>query len=1025
LAASAFCPEADTLIEIGGQDSKFTRLHNGVVLHSTMNYVCAAGTGSFIEEQARRLGLSLAEVSQVAWKQSAPYTSDRCTVYMERDLAELSAQNWSRDELMAAVLFSVRDNYLSKVVGHQPMGRHVVFQGATARNAALVAAFEAYLGHPVHVPPYCHLGGAVGAALSAREAGQSNGTSSLQHALGELQLATELCTDCSNRCVLSVLRTSSATLLWGAKCGREELPSSSPDTPGEAASEGRAKSPRRPKSATKTASRSAMMMRHQSIRETLAALASPSPYRAKIGLIRALYHAQYAPLWEHFLRQLGFDVLVAKRSAAALRRGKAMVEGDFCAPMMLAHGAVTELQEAGVEAIFAPILVNDVDGGLTEPEPFRRKREESYFCYYSQYAPTLLSHNSSLKGKSPARFISPTLRLREQSPTALAEALYEGLQAHFEDLDREQCRAAFLQSWSAFEAARLAALRRVPPLPVEGGASTDLGDEDKRPINMDSGEEAKRPINKNSGDQAKRPINMDSGEEEKRPISKRMAVVLVGRPYVAFDEALNLGLAEMLEARGVEVYWQDELAAMLRKPGAPEETDEDAAALEAATAAALGSSYERMHWGYGKTILRAAHLAAQTEQLFVIYLSCFRCSPDAFLISMVKDVMSAAHKPYLVLQVDEHASPVGFQTRIEAALRSFAAFLGKPGVQLQAALPRPASLAPGDTVLMPHLSRLLSAFWARSFEAAGYPTRLLRNDAAALETGYRYANGGECMPAVAIAGGVIEAIREYNLEASGTYVYLPSICMACNFPQFPEMIRLAAKASGMGEPKLGALNMLEPGAELPGMLGMRIFECSVVASLLYKVYFRAKAYELEAGSADRVFDEAEALLLEALSSGSGLKAALKQALQRFRELPTAPRGGKPRVAVLGDLYVKYNELVNQGLAELIHAHGAELVIPSLSDMSHHFLDLDVHAGLERPAVLRTLRQFEAGYEKLAADLLGEDVEPEWSECAALLERHGMGAQLAGETAVNVGRALYLLERQQVQMIVHVNPIFCC
>ncbi|MDX9723356.1 MAG: hypothetical protein RBU37_21590, partial [Myxococcota bacterium] len=57
--------------------------------------------------------------------------------------------------------------------------------------------------------------------------------------------------------------------------------------------------------------------------------------------------------------------------------------------------------------------------------------------------------------------------------------------------------------------------------------------------------------------------------------------------------------------------------------------------------------------------------------------------------------------------------------------------------------------------------------------------------------------------------------------------------------------------------------------------------------------------------------------------------------------------------------------------------------------------------------------------------LGEDVEPEWSECADLLERHGMGAQLAGETAVNVGRALYLLERQQVQMIVHVNPIFCC
>ena len=96
-----------------------------------MNYACAAGTGSFIEEQARRLGVSLERFAGMAAGAEAPYTSDRCTVYMERDLGLLLAEGWSGRAVAAAVLHSVRDNYLSKVVGRSPLGEHIVFQGAT------------------------------------------------------------------------------------------------------------------------------------------------------------------------------------------------------------------------------------------------------------------------------------------------------------------------------------------------------------------------------------------------------------------------------------------------------------------------------------------------------------------------------------------------------------------------------------------------------------------------------------------------------------------------------------------------------------------------------------------------------------------------------------------------------------------------------------------------------------------------------------------------------------------------------
>ncbi len=928
-AAAFSYPEVDTLIEIGGQDAKFTRIHNGAVVHATMNYVCAAGTGSFIEEQARRLGVPLEAVSGLALGQVAPYTSDRCTVYMERDLNELSAQGWSRDAILAGVLFSVRDNYLAKVVGHQPMGQHVVFQGATARNAALVAAFEQYLGRTIHVPEACHLAGALGCALVARQ--QPAAESSLQVSLAPLGVALEGCTLCSNRCVLSVVRGPTGDLSWGAKCGRE-------------AGEGR-----RP--VTKAASPFAQRHRR---RPRPAPAAAP---RGRLGLVEVLYHHRYASLWEDVLGRLGFETVRAGQAKAHLRAGKGLVDSDFCAPMILAHGAIEALGAAGVDAIFFPTLINDVEADAPPRQAFRDKTQESYFCYYSQYAPTIIAKAGALRLDAPV--LSPRLALRHDAPEAMADAICSALQGPFAEVSREEVQSAFGGAWAAFAEAEAARLRAVPPLPEEG-----------------------------------------------------LAVVLLGRPYVVFEEALNLGLPALLEAQGVRLYWQDEIA------------------VDAADRAQLGSTLEKMHWSYGKKILGAAQVAARTPNLFVVYLSCFRCSPDAFVMSFVKEIMAATGKPYLILQMDEHASAVGYQTRIEAALRSFATHCARP-VPVPARptiAPRPRPLEAGDTVLVPYISRLLSAFWAECFRSEGYGAALLENDERILQTGYRYANGGECMPAVAIAGGVIEHLRRHpELAPERAYLYLPTLCMACNFPQFPAMARLAIEAAGITGVKLGEQNLLNPGGALPGNLGVRLFESSLVAGLIYKLYHRSRAYACDPREAEAAFVEAEARMALAFRGEGGVLAAFKEVVQRFREVPMHARAAlrKPRVAVLGDIYVKYNEVVNQGLAELIHSHGAELVIPSMSDLSFHFLDVDIRAGLTRPEAATTLARFEARYEKVAADLLGDDVEPPWSACAALLEARNIAPELAGETSVNVGRALYMLEHRQVDAIVHVNPIFCC
>ena len=157
MGAVHFFPDVETIFEIGGQDAKYIRLTDGYVADVNMNYVCAAGTGSFVEEQARKLGFKVHEIGEITEGIAPPVTSDRCTVFMEQDLRMLLKEGFSKEEALASVLYSVIQNYLNRVVGNRPVSStKIFFQGATARNKGLVAALENLLGVQVIVSPFCH-----------------------------------------------------------------------------------------------------------------------------------------------------------------------------------------------------------------------------------------------------------------------------------------------------------------------------------------------------------------------------------------------------------------------------------------------------------------------------------------------------------------------------------------------------------------------------------------------------------------------------------------------------------------------------------------------------------------------------------------------------------------------------------------------------------------------------------------------------------------------------------------------------
>jgi predicted CoA-substrate-specific enzyme activase len=227
-AACELNPQVDTIIEIGGQDAKFTTLKDGRVTSATMNTVCAAGTGSFIEEQAAKLGCPLEDFSRRTENRRAPLSSDRCTVFMERDLNHYLAENWDTDEVLASVLHSVRENYLLKVATLSRIGEVVLFQGATAKNRALVAAFEQRLQKPILVSKYCHLTGALGTALTLRdEHRKTDGRIPATTFAGidlwrdDVPVRSEICDLCPNHCKLSVAEVGGETVAYGFLCGRD------------------------------------------------------------------------------------------------------------------------------------------------------------------------------------------------------------------------------------------------------------------------------------------------------------------------------------------------------------------------------------------------------------------------------------------------------------------------------------------------------------------------------------------------------------------------------------------------------------------------------------------------------------------------------------------------------------------------------------------------------------------------------------------------------------------------------------
>ena len=387
-AAIYIDPKVDTIFEIGGQDSKYISIDNGVVVDFEMNKVCAAGTGSFLEEQAEKLDVSIkGEFGTLALSSEDPIRmGERCTVFIESDLVHHQQRGAPKDDLIAGLSYSIVQNYLNRVVGDRRIGDRIFFQGGTAFNKGVVAAFEKVLDKEIIVPENHDVTGAIGVALLALEerTWERSGFKGFDLSQRHYEQTSFECKGCPNLCLIrKVSVEGEKPLFYGSRCEKYDVikrtkGSAIPDLFEE---------------------REKMLFAPYEGEENL------PPNAPEIGIPRILNFHEMLPFWKAFFTELGYRVVLSDvTNKELIRKGVENVVSETCFPIKVSHGHVLNLLEKGVKRIFLPSIVN--------LKPSHPEIPNSSACPYAQSFPYAVPSSIDFK-KAHAKVLQPILHFGE------------------------------------------------------------------------------------------------------------------------------------------------------------------------------------------------------------------------------------------------------------------------------------------------------------------------------------------------------------------------------------------------------------------------------------------------------------------------------------------------------------------------------------------------------------------------------------------------------------------------------------
>ncbi len=391
-AAKYFEPDVTSIVDIGGQDMKYIKMKDGNIDGIMLNEACSSGCGSFIETYAKSLKLSLEEFVKEAILSKTPVDlGSRCTVFMNSKIKQAQKEGFSVGDISSGLSYSVIKNAIQKVMkvrNVETLGNHIVVQGGTFYNEAVLRAFEKIVGKNVIRPDIAGLMGAYGMALLAKEQYEANLDMTYRSTIVnaeqienlKIQIQHTRCGGCENHCLLTInIFENGKRFISGNRCekGSGEL-NKNRDLPN-------------------------MYQYKQKRLFGYEPLSEEEAYRGTIGIPRVLNMYEDYPFWFTFLTSLGFRVILSEKSTRkTYEKGmESMPSESVCYPAKLAHGHVMSLIEQGIDTIFYPCVA------------YSRKEEEKADNHYN--CPIVISYSEVLKNNveelKKIQFLNPFLPL--------------------------------------------------------------------------------------------------------------------------------------------------------------------------------------------------------------------------------------------------------------------------------------------------------------------------------------------------------------------------------------------------------------------------------------------------------------------------------------------------------------------------------------------------------------------------------------------------------------------------------------
>ena len=860
-AAQFFCPDVSFILDIGGQDMKCTKVRNGYIEDIVLNEACSSGCGSFIDTFATSLRLPIEQFAKEGLLAPMPIDlGSRCTVFMNSKVKQAQKEGATVPDIAAGLAYSVIKNALYKVLkvkDPKDLGDHIVVQGGTFYNEAVLRAFEKLMDVEVIRPDVSGLMGAYGMALLASEAAEElqNQHSTLLDMAGlkSLQVSTSMrnCGLCSNNCMLTINAFSDGrTYVTGNRCDRGA---------GDMIQE---KHKPVPNMVDAKLRRYFDYFLKKNIPEFEGKL--------RIGIPRVLNIYEDFPFWFTFFHQLGCEVVLSNYTTKD-QYNKAIdtIPSDTaCYPAKAVHGHIRDLAEAQVDLIWYPCIQHG-------PKEF--SRDNNYHCPMVISYPELIRNNmQDVMGETP--FYAPFLPLADKK--SLVPALVKALK----------------------------------DLPFSKGKISDA-------VEVAWAEQEK--------------CKADYREMTKKTVSRLVAeqvptIVLAGRPY-HLDSGINHGIPELITSLGMAVLTEDGVAP-------------------------LGNEIKHLRvvdqWSYHSRLYRAAEFVSRTEGFQIVELNSFGCGLDSIVADQVKDILSAKHKIHTLLKIDEGTNLGAVTIRLRSLQSVMERSMRKhhnPEAPVETTIDDIPSydydrvvfteeMSKTYKILVPQMSPLHFQLLDPVLNSEGYDFEMLpaptRED---VEIGLKYINNDACYPAIIVVGQLMSALLSGKYDVDKTAVIISQTGGGCRATNYIGYLRKALIDAGMKQVPILSLNASDmerqPGFKLTKSFLHRMIQAVVYGDALMQCVLATRPYEINPGSADALCDYWIKKLRERITKANIFQYSkyIKNIIDDFDNLPVDKSKPRPRVGVVGEIYVKFHPSANNNINELIEKEGGEVVTSGLLD----------------------------------------------------------------------------------------------